>query len=124
MKTLLLFLFKFLALTIPLAADRLPAEHVRTFTKYKYKHDLPEPAQFMTELLGRVETRENVVRDWCERESIPFIGITDALRRAITEGKQAYFSYDQHWTPIGHDVVAEIIAQRLLQESASQSESQ
>ena len=109
--------------TIPLAGDGLPAVHVRTFTKYKYKHDLPEPAQFMTELLGRVESRENVVREWCERESIPFIGITVALRRAITEGKQVFFSYDQHWTPIGHDVVAEIIAQRLLQESASQAES-
>ncbi len=101
--------------TVPLVGDRLPAEHARTFTKYKYKDDLPESEQFLSELLARVESRENVVRDWCERESIPFIGITDALRRAITEGKQAYFSYDQHWTPIGHDVVAEVIAQRLTQ---------
>jgi len=108
---------------LPLVGDRLPAEQVRTFTRYKYKADLPEPKQFLDELLARVESRESVVRDWCERESIPFIGVTEALRRAIAEGRQAYFSYDQHWTPIGHDVVAEVIAQRLMHDAASQAES-
>jgi len=110
--------------TLPLVGDDLPAKDVRTFTEYKYKGDLPEPKQFMRELLDRVDSCEDVVRDWCARESIPFIEITSALRQAVAQGRQAYFSYDQHWTPIGHDVVAEVIAKRLTADTANAPDAQ
>ena len=37
------------------------------------------------------------------------LALTAALQKAAREGKQVYFSYDQHWTPEGNRVVAEAI---------------
>jgi len=100
---------------LPIVADKLNAEAVRTFTKYKYKGELPEADAFLKQLVSHVESRENVMRRWCERESIPFVSVTDALRQAMLDGRQAYYTYDQHWTPIGHEVAATEIARELNQ---------
>lgn len=98
---------------LPMVGDRLAPEPVRAFTKYKYKDELPAPPTFLKELLARVEAKETVVKNWCARESIAFISVTDALREAMGSGAQAYYTYDQHWTPIGHEVVGAVIASRL-----------
>ncbi|UCC30397.1 MAG: hypothetical protein JSU86_19625 [Phycisphaerales bacterium] len=95
--------------TLPIVTDRLPAESVRAFTAISYKKDLPEPTTFLASLLQRIDAKESVVGDWCQRESIPFIRLAKALRNAATDGTQVYYTYDQHWTPQGHEVVAEAI---------------
>jgi hypothetical protein len=61
------------------------------------------------ELRSRLEAKESVIADWCREESIPFFSTTQALRDAIAAGQQAYYSYDQHWTPVGHDVVGRAV---------------
>ncbi len=35
--------------------------------------------------------------------------MTKALRAAAVSGTQVYFTYDQHWTPEGHEIVAEAV---------------
>jgi len=95
---------------MPLVADRVDPEKVRAFAAISYKGELPPADEFMTALLERVEAKQAVVSEWCKRESIPFIDLTLALRAAALEGRQVYYTYDQHWTPIGHEVVAEKIA--------------
>jgi len=92
---------------LPAVGGRLPAEKVRAFTALDCKEELPEPATFLTDLLDRIDAEESVVRTWCERESIPFASITEALREAATEGRQVYYTYDQHWTPEGQQVAAD-----------------
>jgi len=57
------------------------------------------------------DTRETTLRDWCTAQSIPFVSTTAALREAARTGVQGYFSYDQHWTPLGHEIVARTIHQ-------------
>lgn len=94
---------------LPAVADRLPAEKVRAFTALSYKKDLPEPAIFLAELLEHIDARESVVGQWCRRESVPFISVTRALRDAAVGGAQVYYTYDQHWTPVGHEHVAELV---------------
>ncbi len=106
--------------TLPVVADRLEADKVRTFMKLRYKKELPEAATFLANLLERVDAREEVVAEWCRRESIPFLSVTGALREAAVAGTQVYYTYDQHWTPDGHAVVAESVARFLatLEDSA------
>lgn len=107
--------------TISMVADRLPADHVHQFMKLRYKHELPDPETFLNQLSDRAEAKENVIRKWCEKKSIPFISITSALRDTIQSGQQTYYTYDQHWTPLGHDVVARAIHNYLLANDLIQS---
>lgn len=101
---------------LPLAADRLPADKVRTFTAYSYKYELPEPDVFLENLLYRVDAKEAVVRKWCEKNGIAFVGVTDSLREAALAGRQVYYTYDQHWTPEGHEVVSQRLHQWLTEQ--------
>ena len=40
---------------------------------------------------------------------MPFVSATASLRAAAVSGTQVYFTYDQHWTPEGHEIVAEAV---------------
>lgn len=104
--------------TLPMAADRLVPEKVRAFTAISYKDELPEAGEFLQYLLDNINAREEVVGEWCRRENIPFVSLTGALRAAISQGKQVYFTYDQHWTPEGHEVVAHTVHQFLTKSPA------
>jgi len=99
--------------TIPLVADSLPAERVRAFVTLEKEIDLPDAATFLSELLERVDARESVVRDWCRFAGIPFLSLTIPMRAAAAGGRQVYYTYDQHWSPVGHAVVAEAVAEWL-----------
>lgn len=101
--------------TMPIVADRLPPEHVRAFLKLRYKKELPGPEKFLPELVERADAREQVVQRWCQRESIPFFSFTPPLRKATQAGTQTYYTYDQHWTPDGHAVVADAVGRYLAE---------
>lgn len=102
--------------TLPMAADRLDAAKVRGFLALRYKKKLPASTVFLAALVERAGAREQVVSEWCARESIPFVALTPSLRRSTGGGVQTYYTYDQHWTPEGHQVVAETIAAFLAEE--------
>jgi hypothetical protein len=101
--------------TLPLLADRLPAKKVRDFTAYSIREKLPAADAFLANLLDRVDAKESVVGEWCRRESISFFSVTVPLRRAALDGKQVYYTYDQHWTPDGNDVVADAVSRFLTE---------
>lgn len=96
--------------TLPLVADRVSGEQLRDFLALRHKKKLPEPAEFKTTLLENLEAREEVVGQWCHREGIAFLALTPELRDAARTGTQVYYTYDQHWTPQGHEVVAQTIS--------------
>ncbi len=101
---------------MPLAAGRLPGEHVRSFTQLDYDEPLPEAETFVAELLGNIDAKELVLKRWCDEQGIPFLSLTRALQDGVSAGTQAYYTYDQHWTPDGHRVVAEAIDRFLRNE--------
>ena len=92
--------------TLPAVAGDLPADKVRAFTALRYKKPLPQADEFLANLLERADARESVIREWCQREGISFLSLTAPLREAALTGDHVYYTYDQHWTPIGHEVVA------------------
>ncbi len=48
-----------------------------------------------------------------ERPGWAFIDLTPAFERAASEGALLYYPYDTHWTQAGHDLAAQVIAERL-----------
>jgi len=107
---------------LPTLAGRLPADKIRAYTALRYKGELPEPDKFLTDLLERVDAREAVVREWCEREGIAFFSTVASLRAAAVSGAQVYYTYDQHWTPPGHAVVAEALCEHIRDTFMPESE--
>ena len=94
---------------LPLVANRLNAAKVRAFAAIDYKKPLTSESEFLEELLSSADSKEKVIADWCNSESIPFFSPAPVLRHAMAQGIQVYYSYDQHWTPEGHEHVARAI---------------
>ena len=77
------------------------------------KRGLPPADELLATLKDRLDVPEQAVTELCRREGVDFVSLTAALREATVRGQQAYYSYDQHWTPEGHKIVAETIADHL-----------
>ncbi len=93
---------------MPLIRERVSAESIREFLALK-KRDLPGPKETKAAIFKNLSAQEEAVREFCEKEGIEFVSVTNQLRESIKNSEQAYFTYDQHWTPIGHSVVAEAL---------------
>jgi len=64
-------------------------------------------------LLRNSEAKERLLKEFCQKEEIEFLSLTEVLREKTCEGIQTYYCYDQHWTAAGHKVVAEFLAEKL-----------
>jgi len=104
-------------LLVPLITEVVPPRQLAAFMELKQK-DLPPAETLYQTLIPRLECQESTVREFCRAESIEFLSLTQPLRKAIAEGTQAYFTYDQHWTPLGHIIVADAISQYLADHAA------
>lgn len=102
---------------MPLAADRVPPEALRAFAALK-RRDLPEADVFARRLYGRLGDQQRVVREFARERGVTFVSTTRALARATAAGRQTYYTYDQHWTPEGHEIASAEIA-RVLGEPGS-----
>lgn len=91
-----------------LIRHKVPPESLRAFMALR-KNNLPPTYKLMDTVLANVEMKESVVKKFCQQESIEFVSLTEPLRQSIALGRQLYFTYDDHWTPIGHEVVANTI---------------
>lgn len=101
---------------LPAVAETLSPDKIRRFTAISYDNPLPEGEEFLRTLLIRLDAREQVIAEWCARDGIKFLSLTEPLRRAALSGRQVYYTYDQHWSPEGHAVAAETIASTLTRE--------
>lgn len=100
----------------PLVAATLKPDYVRKYMLYKKSPlDLPEGEKFIPELLARMPSQESLMREWCERRSVGFISLTEPLRQDVAKGRQTYYTYDQHWTPLGHEAAARTVHSYLSQ---------
>ena len=103
---------------LPLVRDRVSAEQLRAFLALKLKH-LPAAKACFETLMTRLDACESAVADFCRAESIGFHSLTVALRQEVAAGRQVYFTYDQHWTPVGNRVVAESVAALLAEDRSA-----
>lgn len=101
---------------LPLVADNIPADQLRTFTAYRKKH-LPDAESFKREVFANLDSEEQVVMDFCREQAVDCLSLTAPLRAATAAGTQTYFTYDQHWTPAGNAVAAQQIEQFLREKN-------
>jgi hypothetical protein len=97
---------------LPAMGDRLDADRLRAFLALKM-HNLPAGEKLVPEVLSRLDNLEAIMEDFCRDKGIEFISLTAPLREAMLAGKRVYFTYDQHWSPEGHALAAEVLAARI-----------
>ncbi len=102
---------------MPLVMGHVPADSVHAFVALR-EDELPAPRELVAHLRESIDGTEETVRDWCSGQGIPFISLTAPLRQQTAAGVQTYFTYDQHWTPEGHAVAANAVAEALSQYDA------
>ncbi len=90
---------------LPLIKDKISPGQLHAFMALKEKN-LPPAEELMDIVFALLDVKESAVEEFCRQQSIEFVSLTEPLRQKISEGQQAYFTYDQHWTPIGHEVAA------------------
>ncbi len=89
----------------PLVADSVDAASLHRFLSYQTRN-APDVSLVKDVVNDNLDTLEDTTRTFCERNEISFVSLTEPLRGATQEGMQTYFTYDQHWSPAGHEVVA------------------
>ena len=104
-------------LILPLITEIVTPEQLHAFMALKQR-DLPPANKLLETLLARHNVQESAIEDFCRTESIEFTSLTAPLRKATAQGSQTYFTYDQHWTPLGHKIVAEAISRHILKPPA------
>lgn len=107
---------------MPAALDSVPIDKVRAFFSLRYRGPLPEGDQFARMLLSRMRSRQEVIAEWCQTESIPFVPLTEPLRADAVAGRQVYYTYDKHWSPAGHETAARVLAEHCRRHRFAQSE--
>jgi hypothetical protein len=56
----------------------------------------------------------DLVRDFCKSRGIEVVDMTPVFRQNALEGKQLYYEYDTHINGLGHRLIAETLAGRLM----------
>lgn len=60
--------------------------------------------------------QNELMRDFCARENIPFLDLTPALEQSAAAGRAVYFPDDAHWNAAGHEVAAQALSAFLARE--------
>lgn len=99
---------------MPLVKDKIPADQLRNFSAYQMDN-LPEAEQFKNNVFEWMGNEEQVFTDYCSEQHFQCLGLTTYLQEATAQGQQLYYTYDQHWTPEGNKVVADVLSMTLKQ---------
>lgn len=92
--------------------NRVEPNQLHAFMATRLKR-LPPPEELGTILRQGAQVRERTIKQFCNDNGIPFLSLTEPLRQKTQEGIRTYYAYDQHWTPEGHDVVAEYLSENI-----------
>ncbi|HQQ64481.1 MAG TPA: hypothetical protein PLF22_13055 [Pseudomonadales bacterium] len=98
---------------MPLAREKIPADQLLRFARYKLERLSLDADTFKRDVFSKLESEENVMMHWCRQNGVDCVSTTQPLRDAAASGRQVYFTYDQHWTPDGNAVVAEVVGKHL-----------
>jgi len=97
---------------LPLIKDTVSAEQFHYYASLK--QDVGGDAEaFKQDLFKNLNSLNTVVKEYCAANSVGFIDLTQPLRDRARKGDQVYFTYDQHWSPIGHKIAADAISEYL-----------
>lgn len=101
-------------------AGSAPAEQLHRFLGY-VGHQLPDRKTLERQVFARLGNQEKLFMDFCRKRGYECLSTTAALKAATADGVQAYYTYDQHFTPDGNRIVADRIADYLQHPAAPAS---
>lgn len=93
-------------------ASRVPPAQLHAFMATRIDN-LPEPETLLEQLREGTSVRERIFREFCREKDIPFISLTEPLRQNTQRGVRTYYTYDQHWSPEGHRIVAHYLNEQI-----------
>ena len=93
--------------------ERVDPKQLYAFLNTRVK-DLPEPEVLAARLYEGTQVRRRVFQEYCRENGIAFINLTEPLREETRKGVQTYYTFDQHWTPDGHEVVARYLSETIV----------
>ncbi len=99
---------------MPLVQEKIPAQQLLNFSRFKQKDLNLDPEIYKQQVMARLDSQENVWRNWCRESGVECLSTTVALRQAAAAGVQVYYTYDQHWTPEGNTVTAKLLTDYLV----------
>ena len=99
---------------LPLIRQKVSAEHLRAFAMYEGR-SLPPADQFKSRFFQRLSAGESLVEQYCQTHDVGFVSPTKLLRQHAAKGQQVYYTYDQHWTKLGHVAVTQALTQTMAQ---------
>ena len=71
-----------------------------------YNHMKIRPAEIQANRLAQ----NDLLRDFCAHENIPFVDLTPALEKNAGEGHAVYYTDDDHLNAAGHEIAAQELA--------------
>jgi lysophospholipase L1-like esterase len=77
-----------------------------------YNHMKIRPAEIRANRLAQ----NDLLRDFCARENIPFVDLTPALEKSAGTGHAVYYVDDDHLNAAGHEIAAQELARFLARE--------
>lgn len=89
-----------------------PAAQLNLLASYR-KKSMPNAEEFKQKLLANMDSQEQVMAQFCEENDIEFVSTTPMLTDMTRQGHQTYYTYDQHWSPTGNRLVAELVSDYL-----------
>lgn len=84
------------------------------FKAQTYWHLLEEQHPLQRPEAVDVDWISDLIREFCESRGIEVVDTTPLFRQKALEGKQLYFEYDSHINALGHRLIAEALAERLV----------
>ncbi len=84
-----------------------------TFRVYRDLCDFPKDGYGRTWTLNNLPER---LQEWSKEQKIPFLDLTEPLKRAAARGELVYFPDDGHWNGRGNQVGAEAV-ERFIEEN-------
>ncbi len=96
---------------LPLLTASLPAQDLARALRF-YLPDRPTPPDVSTLLQNRL-AQNVMMRDFCAKEGIRMLDMTDALEARVRTGENVYYPDESHFNETGHALVAETLGQFL-----------
>ena len=97
---------------LPLVLGRIDPEALRAFAAFQARN-LPPAERFAEQVARGIDDVERTFFAFCASEGLRCQSATETLRSETAAGRQVYFTYDPHWTQLGHSAVAELLARRI-----------
>ena len=90
--------------------ERVPAASLHAFVALT-RLETPPPKALADSIYAGLHSQEEVLTAFCQDAGIRLQSLTPTISEATAQGRQVFFTWDEHWRVLGHDIVAEALSE-------------